>query len=167
MKRHTLPLAAIALSLGLSAAPVAAQSTDSPYSVGVQSSWPSYGVSLRYQLSEKMQVQGVVGALGEVTNFSGRLNYDIKDEAKYDIYGYGSVGLWRYSFNFLGISESETSIGVGGGAGFEFDLQEVFDPDNDDFPPLYWSIEMGLTMASFDAYNWSAFSLGGGLHYRF
>lgn len=151
-----------ASAFAMSAAPASAQ-----YSVGFQSSWPSYGVSVRYDLSDRVQAQGVVGALGEVTNFSGRLNYDLKDEEKYDIYGYGSVGLWRYSFSLFGVSESETSIGIGGGAGLEFDLQEVFAPDEDDFPPLFWSIEMGLTMASFDAYNWSTFSLGGGLHYRF
>ena len=161
-----LVTAAIA-AFGFTAAPAAGQSSDSPFSAGFQSSWPSYGLSVRYDLNERMQAQGVVGAFGAVTNFSGRLNYDVKDEEKYDVYGFGSVGLWRYSYRVLGVGASESSVGFGGGAGVEFDLEEVFSPDSDDFPPLFWSVELGVNVASLDAYNFSTISMGAGLHYHF
>lgn len=158
--------AAFVAAAALTPAALAAQDS-SPYSIGFQSSWPSYGLSGRYDASDQLQFQAVVGALGEVTNFSARINYDFQDKEKYDVYGYGSVGMWRYAYDILGVSDSETSVGLGGGGGFEFDLQEVFSPDDDDFPPLFWSIELGVAFASFDNYNWSLFSFGGGLHYHF
>jgi len=158
---------ALALLPGFVSAQEAEDADDSRFSVGFQSSWPSYGLSVRYDLSDKLQAQGVLGALGTLTNFSGRLNYAFQDKEKFDIYGYGSVGFWRYSYDFLGAGASETSIGAGGGAGLEFDLQELIAPEDGDFPSLYASLELGLTLASFDFYNWSAFGIGAGFHYHF
>lgn len=139
--------------------------SDSPFSLGVQSSWPSYGISGRYEVSEKAMIQGVIGALGTVTNFSGRFLYDLQQEKKYDLYAHGTVGMWRWGGNLL--FESETSIGFGGGVGVEFDLQELFSPDDEDFPPLYWNIEIGAIIANFDQYSFSAAAIGAGLHWAF
>ncbi len=139
--------------------------TDSPFSLGVQSSWPSYGISGRYEISEKAMVQGVIGALGTVSNFSARLLYDLQQEEKYDLYAYGSVGMWRWGGSQA--LASETAVGFGGGVGVEFELQELFAPDDEDFPPLYWSIEIGANIANFENYSFSSFAIGGGLHWAF
>lgn len=175
------PLLALALVTLLVPAQVEAQGTDapasppaqaeagagtSPWSVGLQSSWPSYGASVKYDLSDRTQAQGVLGALGTVTSFGGRLMHDFRQEEKYDVYAFGAVGVWRYGYRSLGADYSETSVGLGGGAGFDFDLARVFDAE-DTFPALFWSIELGLTFASFDNYSWSAFGLGAGLHFHF
>ncbi|MEZ4417907.1 MAG: hypothetical protein R3E10_19280 [Gemmatimonadota bacterium] len=167
MLRSTPTRVAALVAAALACAPLAGAAQDSPYSIGFQSSWPSYGLSGRYDASDQIQLQAVVGALGEVTNFSGRVNYDFQDKEKYDVYGYGAVGMWRYAYSILGVSDAETTIGLGGGAGFEFDLQEAFSPDDDSFPPLFWSLEAGFVLASFDNYNWSPFVFGGGIHYHF
>ena len=139
---------------------LAQEGTDSPFSLGFQSSWPSYGISGRYEVSEKTMIQGVIGALGTVTNFSGRLLYDFQQKEKYDFYAHGTVGMWRWGGNVS--FESQTSVGFGGGVGMEFDLQELFSPDDEDFPPLYWNIEIGAVVANFDNYNFSAITHGGG-----
>lgn len=170
---HTRIFAPVALLFALTcafpASSIQAQDGVSPWSVGLQSSWPAYGLSARYDLSERTQFQGVLGALGTVTSLGARVNRTFKDEPKYDVIGFGAVGLWRYGYfsSTRGRDLTESSIGIGGGAGFEFDLAELFSPEDDDFPALFWSIELGLTYASFDNYSWSAFGLGGGLHYRF
>lgn len=144
---------------------LAQEGTDSPFSLGFQSSWPSYGISGRYEVNEKAMIQGVIGALGTVTNFSGRLLYDFQQKEQYDVYAHGTVGVWQWGGNVF--FESQTSVGFGGGVGVEFDLQELFSPDDEDFPPLYWNIEIGAIIANFDNYNFSSFALGGGLHWAF
>lgn len=160
-----LTLVAVATLLAVPATAQAQDGESSGFSLGFQSSWPSYGLSGRVALNERATLQGVLGALGTVTNLSGRLLYDFQQEEKYDFYGHGSVGVWRWSGG-SGFG-SESSVGFGGGVGVEFDLGELFAPDDDDFPPLFWNIEIGAVIANFDHYNFSSFALGGGIHWAF
>ncbi len=164
-----IPLASIALIAGWCLiAPevaVAQTDTDSPFSLGFQSSWPSYGISGRYEVNEKAMVQAVIGALGTVTNFSGRVLLDLQQEEKYDLYALGTVGMWRWGGG--GALPSETSVGFGGGVGVDLDLQKLISPDDEDFPPLFWNIEIGVIIANFDNYNFRPFALGTGFHWAF
>jgi hypothetical protein len=140
---------------------------ESGFGLGFQSSWPAYGLSGLYDVSDRITAQAVLGALGTVTTLSGRGLYHFSRQPKYSMFGFGTVGLWRYGYSALGVSESETAIGVGGGAGVELDWRGIFDDGDNSFPPLYSTIDLGLTLANFDAYNWSALGFGVGLHYRF
>jgi hypothetical protein len=140
-------------------------SRDTQWGIGFQSSWPSYGLSVQYDMADRITAQGILGALGTVTNFGGRLLYRFQQEEVYDIYGYGAVGLLRWGGS--GVFASETSVGVGGGGGIELDWQSILTPDDRTFPPIFSSIEIGFTVASFDHYNFNALTLGGGIHYRF
>jgi hypothetical protein len=146
-------------------APAGAQERSSPFGIGFQSSWPAYGLSGLYDVNDKITAQLVVGALGSWTTVTGRGLYHFSQQEKYNIYGFGSAGMYRYSFRALGASESESSLIVGGGAGMEFPLRKLF--NDEDFPPLYWSFDLGFSAGSFEHYNWSGFIWGGGIHYRF
>ena len=138
-------------------------STDSPYSVGLQSSWPAYGLSAKMEMNDKLAVQGVLGALGSLTTLSGRGYWYLERKEKYNWYSFGTVGMWRWGGSYL--SDSETSIAFGGGAGLELDWRAIFDPE---FPRLFSTIDLGLTMANFDTYqSWSLLGFGVGLHYHF
>jgi hypothetical protein len=175
--------ASVVAVFGLLAAPIAGHAQESPssgaatpaaaegsrFGVGFQSSWPAYGLSGLFDVSDRITAQAVLGAFGAVTTLSGRGLYHFNRQTKYSLFGFGSVGVWRYGYDVLGVSDSETTVGVGGGAGVELDWQGILndDDDGDSFPPLFSTIDLGLTMASFDAYNWNAFSFGVGLHYRF
>jgi hypothetical protein len=182
MRVSALASAAVVLALLTVPAAGSAQQTQTPssssptttsdggsrFGLGFQSSWPAYGLSGIYDVNDRITAQAVLGALGAVTTVSGRGLYHFSRQEKYSLFGFGTVGLWRYSYDILGHDESESTVGVGGGAGVELDWQGILDEDDDgSFPPLYSTIDLGLTMASFDAYNWNAFGFGVGLHYRF
>jgi len=167
-----LPLVAATLLFFLPPDGLSAQSGGEPngrLGVGFQSSWPAYGLSGLYDVNERITAQAVLGAFGSLTTLSGRGLYHFQREEKYSMYGFGTVGIWRHSFQVLGSSESQTSPGVGGGAGLELDWRRLLDASGDGsgFPPLFSSIDLGFVAASFDNYNFSGLVIGAGLHYRF
>ena len=139
------------------------------YGVGLGSSWPAYGLSGTIQISETITGEAILGFFGDVTNFGGRIWYRFNRNAKYDIYGYGGVGVYRYKgFDsiLLDIGVSEGVLGLGFGAGVEAGLAKLF--DDEDFPPIFVSAELGIALASFEYYGgFSTISLGFGIHYRF
>ena len=156
-----LLLAALASPGGVSAQ---AGESDSRFGIGFQSSWPSYGVSGLYDMSDRVTLQAIVGALGTVTNLGGRALYRFQLEDKYDLFGFGAVGALRYSVTGF----SESAIGFGGGAGIELDWQAIISPDDDSFPPLYSTIDLGFMGNTFETYgDYSALSMGASIHYRF
>ncbi len=117
------------------------------------------GLSVKYDYSEDVTLQGTIGAFGTVTNFGGKVAYKFKKEPMYDLYGFVSAGMYKYSDVFF----DESVIGFGGGAGIEYDLSEIFDG-----MPLTISGEVGVSVVNFDNYSgFSAFGVGGGLHYWF
>ena len=154
----TLALAALTAF----AAPAHAQEDDgdSPWAIGIQSSVNTYGPSIRYQLTEKFAAQAVLSA-GALLGVTGRGNYDFQDNDKYDIFGYGSVSLWRWT----GIISSESAVGFGVGGGVEFDFPELL--EDDEIPPIFATLELGFGTTTFNTYSYSGFRYGGSLHYRF
>jgi hypothetical protein len=172
IRSHGCRVLALALLLGLTAwaAPSAAQdsaseSAESPFGIGFQSSWPAYGLSALWDVSDTFTAQGVIGAFGGLTTLSARGLYHFQREEKYSLYGFGTFGIWRNSYNDLDRSESETSPGFGGGAGVDLDWRSII--GDDEFPPLYSSIDLGFVAATFDHYDFSGLVFGVGLHYRF
>lgn len=122
--RHRLA-AALVLGLTATAAPTSAQEDGSPFGLGFQSSWPAWGVSGIYDVSEKITAQAVLGAFGTISTFSGRSLYHFQRQPAYSLFGFGALGLMRHSFRVLGERESESTIGIGGGAGVELNWQDI------------------------------------------
>ena len=135
------------------------------YGIGAASAWPAYGVSGTLQVSETLTAEAIIGFLGTISNFSARGWYRFTPGEKYDLYGYGSVGVLRYDYRFRGAGDTESVLGLGAGAGIEVSLAKLF--DDEDFPPIFANAELGLSYANFDFYNFSTFSFGSGIHYRF
>ncbi len=131
------------------------------FGLGVTSSWPAYGLSGTMQVSETLTAEALLGFLGTVTNFGGRVWYRFKRDVDYDLYGYGAASLYRYDY----VIDTESVLGLGGGAGIEAGLQRLF--DDADFPPIFVNAEVGLAFANFQYYNFSTFIFGAGIHYRF
>jgi hypothetical protein len=146
-----------------------ADAPDSKFGIGFQSSWPAYGLSGIYDVNETLTAQAVLGAFGNMSTLSGRGLYHFQRAEKHSLYGFGTLGLWRHSYNFLGVSESESSVGLGGGGGIELDWRRIIDADEPEptFPRLYSSIDLGFVLASFDHYDFSGLVIGAGMHYRF
>ena len=78
------------------------------------------------------------------------------------------LGMWRYPYskwdaNGNWVEETETAMGFGAGGGIEYNWQ-AFAPD---LPPIWWNLEAGIGSVPLDYYNFSAFMIGLGAHYRF
>jgi hypothetical protein len=129
--------------------------------VGFQSTWPAYGLSGIYDVNPQVSAQAVVGFLGSWTTLSGRALYRFAQQPSFDPYGYGMVGLWRYSSGFANASAAS----FGGGAGIDFDLRRV----GPELPPLYLNMELGLSVVNLDlaGYTGAVMAFGAGFHYRF
>lgn len=135
------------------------------FGVGTASSWPAYGLSGTYHVNEKVTAQAVLGFFGTVSSFSARGWYRFNRNAEYDIYGYGTVGMYRYDYTTILDNDTESVLGLGAGVGIETSLGKLF--DQEDFPPIFANTELGLTYANFDFYSFSALTFGFGIHYRF
>lgn len=148
------------------------ESNSSKWGVGFQSSWPAWGISGIYDVNELVSAQVVLGAFGSLTVLSGRILYRFNRREAYDLYGFGTLGVWRYTsdvffFDRGLIRQTETVLGLGGGGGIELNWQKILASSTDSFPPLYSTVDLGLGYANFDVYNFSSLWLGVGIHYRF
>jgi len=122
----------------------------------------SYGLSGKYDVTDKITAQGIVGAWGynDLTVMTGRGLYKFKEKEHYNLYGYGAISSWSWSDAYY----DETVLGFGGGVGIEYDIRDI-DPK---FIPLYLSGDIGFQVASFDHYSgFSGLGLGIGVHYKF
>lgn len=135
------------------------------FGIGFASSWPSYGLSGTYQASETLTAQAVVGLIGDVTSLGIRGLYRFDRNIKYDLYAYAGLGFYRYDFNLLGVGDSESVVGIGFGAGIESGIPELF--EDEELPPIFLNLEIGLALATFEFYDFSSFGFGVGIHYRF
>ncbi|MBU1487235.1 hypothetical protein KKH56_04195 [bacterium] len=166
MKNKKMSLVAIALVTVMSSSAMASDFTDTLKSkkvaVGFQNSLMSWGLSGKMQLSDKWTAQGVIGALGTFTSFSGRGLYKLQSDKYWEMYGFGQAGVWMWGGG-RGY-DSETTFGFGGGAGVEGDWRAL----SPKLPPLYWNIEAGLGVISWENYSgFSIFNFGSGVHYKF
>ena len=121
-----------------------------------------YGLSGKYDVTDKITAQGIFGLWGysSLTSITGRVNYKFKQEQFYDLYSYGSISSWSWDNSIY----DETVIGFGAGAGGEYDIRGI-DPT---FIPLYVSADIGLQYASFDHYGgFGGLGIGLGVHYKF
>lgn len=191
MTRPTHPLTAMlaALLVLATAAPAALQAQEqpapeatttrqedgSPFGVGFQASWPAWGLSGIYDVNDRLTAQAVVGLFGALSNLSARGLYRFSQEDAYDLYGFGTVGLWRArttvpvldGFSVRAERRTENVLGFGAGGGIELNWQRLISREDGSFPPLFSTLELGLVLANFDYYNFSGFMIGGGIHYRF
>ena len=129
-------------------------------SLGFQSSYLAYGISAKYDFTEKTHAQGIVGFLGTVNTYTVRGIYDYYQKPNLDIYAFGSVGIWTWD-NYL---YDESVVGFGAGSGLEYDIRGL----DSELPPLLLSAELGLNVVNFEHYgSFSSLGLGLGIHYKF
>jgi hypothetical protein len=88
------------------------------FGVGVQLSFPTYGISVKKEMSDTLTAQATVGGGGFFTVIGGRGLYKFKKDLAYDVYGFGSLAYLSWS----GLGSSLSSIGYGAGGGLEYDV---------------------------------------------
>ena len=146
------------------------------YQIGFLAAWPSYGISLKMDYSDKITFEVVAAPLGTFSIYSAKVNYYLSKHRKYNTYAYatGGVGIYEYPGALDwdwetgrytdGGSKTETVPMFGAGAGIEWSWREIL---GHDFPNLYSTIEFGYANMSFDYYNFGGLIYGGGLYYKF
>lgn len=135
---------------------------DGKFGVGFASAFPAYGVSAAYYHNETLTGSVVVGFLGNVTAYGGRVWYRFRRDVPYDLYAYGSLASYRVDVFFF----EESALGYGAGVGIEASLKQLL--NSEDFPPVFVNAEIGLAGASWDTYGgFSAVGVGVGAHIRF
>lgn len=160
----------LALAVAFTAVAVSAASAQQPaeqvperpkIGVGFQASWPAYGFSGIYDVSETLSGQAVLGFFGTWTTVSARGLARFAQRPQVEPYGYGMLGLWSFS----ALADDASTVSFGGGAGVDIDLR-MLAPD---LPALFWNVELGLSVVSevIDTYDGAFMSFGTGLHYRF
>ncbi len=138
------------------------------FGAGFQSSFPSGGLSVKADLTEKHSAQAVIGLFGPFSSYYGRYLYNFTEKGndfRYKPYAYGQAGLFSYDYqrfdtNFNSIDDTESVFGFGVGAGLEW----YYAPFTE---KLKINIELGYGNVNFDFYDFNAFSFGGGIHYFF
>ncbi len=128
--------------------------------IGFQTSWPAWGLSGMYDVTERVSGQAVLGFFGGWTTFSGRGLYHFGQEPQVRPYGYGMLGFWRYS-----LITSASAVTFGAGAGIDLDLRKLAP----ELPPLFANAEFGISMVdlALAGYTGATMAFGAGLHYRF
>jgi hypothetical protein len=131
------------------------------FGVGFQGTWPAYGLSGMMDVTEDISAQAIIGFFGSLNTFAARGLYKFQKEDYWNLYGFGMVGVWSYSVGSL--SETVPGFGLGGGISYDW---RAFD---ENLPPIFWNLELGLGFVNFDEvdYSFSTVLFGAGLHYRF
>ncbi|RIW13373.1 hypothetical protein D0X99_16495 [Algoriphagus lacus] len=138
------------------------------FGVGFQSSFPSFGLSGKYDFTEKHSAQAVLGFSGPFTSIYGRYLYNFQEKGDsfvYKPYLLGQLGTYSYKYTTFDDqgnprSERENHIGFGVGAGIEFHVPEITDA-------VRLNIELGFNQVGFEFYDYSGFLIGIGGHYYF
>lgn len=121
-----------------------------------------HGISGKYDVTDKVTAQAIVGAWGynNLTSITGRGIYKFKTKDDYSLYGYGSLTSWTWDNGF----DNETVFGFGAGGGIEYDIRRL----DRNLPAIYLNADAGLQVASFKNYgSFNTLGLGFGIHYKF
>tara|TARA_Y100001954_G_C15584166_1_gene489880 strand:- start:97 stop:576 length:480 start_codon:yes stop_codon:yes gene_type:complete len=136
--------------------------------VGFQATLPSFGISVKYDVTDQHTIQAIYGAFGIVSNISGRYMYNFDENNESSFLGtvkpflYGQIGVWSYDYSSFGIDvETESSIGFGIGGGLEFNWLSFISNN------LKSTLELGFSRVDIQSYNFKATTFGGGIHYHF
>jgi hypothetical protein len=167
-----VPLCMLAAAIVLMAPLAAQQPATSPppdappregrFGVGLQLTWPTFGLSGMMDVSDEVSIQGVLGTAGYGLAIAGRGLFRLPHQEHFRPYAYGEAGLWSAYREWGAVP----NFGFGGG--IELDIRQ-FAPEA---PPVYASFEAGLNMAFYRDRELGSgslvrFQIGPAVHYRF
>ena len=121
--------------------------------IGIQDTILANGLSLKYDFSKKVTLQGVIGGFGNITALSVRGLYKFRRKRRWNAYGLASFSSYKWN-------NSQTSeVGLGLGGGLEYDLRGL----DSSFIPLFVNIELGVSIGNSFS---NGVGLGVGIHYK-
>ncbi len=138
-----------------------AQAGQGRIGLGYQGMFPASGIHAKYDVTDRITAQGVIGFWGTISTYAARGIYKFSDSG-YPIYAFGTLSKFNYD-GYLGTA-ADSVIGYGGGVGIEYNWQDLVGAD---IPPLHWNIELGFigVSSSFGYSGLGGIFFGGGLTY--
>lgn len=134
---------------------------DRPYAgngaIGIHIGYPFAGLSGIYNPSARIGLQALVDFSGSRESVTGRVLYRFVRRDRTNTYAYGALG------SFSGSGTDSYGFGFGAGAGVEYGWQEF----SDTLPPIWGSIELGLTSWDNGGSSRTRLTVGAGIHYYF
>lgn len=139
------------------------------YGIGFEFSGLTTGLSITKDLNSKAKAQAVIDVIGDRLEFLGKYRYDFKQYAKYDLYGYGALGV-----SYEDDRDDFAPI-LGAGVGVEANSSLIAPGFND----IDINLELGVGYEKDYGGYWSGgryhedddfdleFTVSLGLHYRF
>jgi len=142
---------------------------DQKVGLGFQTTYPFFGFSLKYKMTESFSLQGILGIFF-VTKVTGlRALYHFTSTESHTTYGFGQFGKYSITGNQIGDDFdweeiTEDIFGYGLGLGLEYHFDKV-----QGNIPLWMNLEVGYGNLKFKEVEFKAqaITLGGGLHYYF
>lgn len=145
------------------------------FAIGFQSFGFTWGVSGKYNVTDKMAIQGIVGN-GLNSSVQARGLYAFRKEKFWQTYGIVSAAPWKADYVCVDNSSalsvttcSDSGVAIGGGVGLEYNWWAFFPELQEQLPPISWNLEMGYIKAlNNDKASLSdGFLFGMGVHYQF
>jgi hypothetical protein len=161
-------LLALATALGSTAAPASAQAEpagerpatfprEGTRGIGLQLSWPAFGISGMLDVADQVTIQGVLGGHMYGATLAGRGIYRFHPQDIWTPFAYGQVGLWT-DYKTHG---AVPNFGAGGGV--EVDVRS-FIPES---PPIMAAFEAGIISVFHGDGPRVWLQIGPAVHYRF
>lgn len=134
---------------------LAKSKTGSELAIGVETMWPTYGLSAKLEVDPLVTVQGTLGTFHSIKHLSGRVSYKFSTEPDYNLYSFGMAGLYRDSDDDL----FDSKIGIGAGVGVEYDLSSYLSG-----MPITVDGELGVSFVDLEDKRGEV-AIGLGVHY--
>lgn len=80
---------AVSFFLLVSDVAFAQEQKETKFGIGFQSTFPAWGLSGMMDVNDKVSVQGILGAFGDLNIYAGRGIYRFRKEPMWNTYGYG------------------------------------------------------------------------------
>ena len=124
-------------------------SVDSKWAFGLQAAPLLFGLSLRREINDKWQVQGVLQPTGDDLSVGARVLRTSTERQFWRSYLFAGIAHEQDSspgFNFGGEDSDFSETAVTAGLGVEWS----WNAKNPSLPPLAWSLELGLGYSAED-----------------
>ena len=137
--------------------------------IGVQASYPFYGLSMIFNIKDKVGIQGIFGSVSRYKSLSGRILLYLKNESNHSVYAFGLYGSYGYeemslNFDTYELEEkTKSTLGYGFGFGVEYTNFNVTNRI-----PIWINLEICYGNIDFGHHSdidISATIVGAGIHY--
>jgi len=144
------------------------------FGVGVQSSFYTHGISVKFRMNDYNAIQGVVSLLGSYSEYTARYmrgfqEHDIGGAVTFQPYAVGMVSLQTFYYNSPYIDDTHgVGFGIGGGTAWRFSAVDNLEVSAEiAYRTTTASLTHTYSSYTYTAYNYFPIHIAFGAHYYF